>query len=152
MNSSVGGVGFLLSPAAINSLNHIEPILPRNLLIELEINPKTTIINAYSSHNTSPVNEVEEFYSILKSTGEQVSAHNFLVIAGEFTARFGPNDVNFSYNVNTNRNWEMLQDVMDEFNLFSANTSFMKRRGQLWTHKYPTGAQLDYSLWKEMEK
>ena len=151
MNASVGGVGFLLSPAAINNLIHVEPISPRILLIELEGNPKTTIINAYSPHNTSPVNEVEEFYSILKSTVEQVPAHNFLVIVGDFNARLGPNDVNFTYNITTNRNGEMLQDFMDEFNLFSANTSFMKPRGQFWTHEYPTGdrAQLDDILFRK---
>ena len=76
------------------------------------------------------MNEVEEFYSILKSTVKQVPAHNFLVIVGDFNARLGPNDVNFTYNITTNRNREMLQDFMDEFNLFSANTSFMKPRGQ----------------------
>ena len=148
MNASVGGVGFLLSSAAISNLIHVETISPKILLIELEGNPKTTIINAYSPHNASPVNEVEEFYSILKSTVEQVPAHNFLVIAGDFNARLGPNYVNFTYNDVTNRNGEMLQDFMDEFNLFSANTSFKKPRGQLWTHEYPTGdrAQLDYIL------
>ena len=97
------------------------------------------------------MNEVEEFYSILISTVEQVPSHKFLVIAGDFNARLGPNDVNFTYNMTTNRNGEMLQDFMDEFNLFSANTSFMKPRGQLWTHEYPTGdrAQLDYILYRK---
>ena len=37
---------------------------------------------------------------------------------------------------------------MEEFNLFPANTSFMKPKGQLWTFEYPNGdrAQLDYLL------
>ena len=35
---------------------------------------------------------------------------------------------------------------MDEFNLFSANDSFVKPKGQLWTFEYLSGerAQLDY--------
>ena len=47
---------------------------------------------------------------------------------------------------------------MEEFNLFSANTSFMKPKSQLWTFEYPKGdrAQLDYILfrkkWRNCEK
>ena len=150
-NASVGGVGFLLSPAAINNILSIEHISPRILLIELEGNPRTTIISVYSPHNNCPADEVEEFYSTLKSTVEQVPAHNFLAIAGDFNAKLGPDDVNFTYNSSTNRNGEMLGDFMDEFNLFSANNSFMKSKGQLWTFEYPSGerAQLDYILYRK---
>ena len=63
----------------------------------------------YSPHNSSPVDEVEEFYSTLKSTVEQVPAHNFLVIAGDLNAKLGPDEVNFTYNSSTNRNGEMLR-------------------------------------------
>ena len=49
------------------------------------------------------------------------------------------------------RNGEILRDFMDEFNLFSANNSFMKPKGQLWTFEYPSGerAQLDYVLFRK---
>ena len=86
-NASVGGVGFLLSPAAVNNLLSVESISPRILLIELEGNPKTTIICVYSPHNSGPVDEVEEIYSTLKSTVEQVPAHNFLAIASDLNAK-----------------------------------------------------------------
>ena len=104
---------FLLSPAAVNNLLSVQSISPRILLIELEGNPKTTIICVYSPHNSSPVDEVEEFYSTLKSTVEQVSAHNFLIIAGDLNAKLGPDEVNFTYNSSTNRNGENLKDFMD---------------------------------------
>ena len=37
---------------------------------------------------------------------------------------------------------------MEEFNLYSANTKFMKSKNQLWTFEYPNGqrAQLDHIL------
>ena len=40
---------------------------------------------------------------------------------------------------------------MDEFNLFSANNSFMKPKGQLWTFEYPNGdrSQLDYLIFRK---
>ena len=40
---------------------------------------------------------------------------------------------------------------MDEFNLFSANISFMKPKGQLWTFEYTNGdrSQLDYLIFRK---
>ena len=130
-----------MTPAAVNNLLSVESISPRILLIELEGNPKTTIICVYSPHNSSPVDEVEEFYSTLKSTVEQVPAHNFLIIfiAGDLNVKLGPDEVNFTYNSATNNNGETLKVFMDEFNLFSANNNFMKPKGQLWTFEYPSG-------------
>ena len=77
--------------------------------------------------------------------------HNFLVIAGDLNAKLGPKDVRYTYNNETNRNGEHLIDLMEEFNLFSANNSFMKSKGQLWTFEYPNGnrAQLDYLLFRK---
>ena len=151
VNASVGGVGFLLSPKASNNLLSVESISSRILVIELEGNPKTTVICVYSPHNSSPVGEVEDFYATLKTTVEQVPLHNFLVISGDLNAKLGPDEVNFTYNSSTNRNGELLKDFMDEFNLFSANNTFMKPKGQLWTFEYPSGqrAQIDYLLFRK---
>ena len=86
----------------------------------------------YSPHNSSPVDEVEEFYSTLKSTVEKLPAHNFLVIAGDLNAKLGPDQVNFTYNSSTNRNGEMLKDFMDEFNFSGLTTT-------LWNQKASSG-------------
>ena len=99
----------------------------------MEGNPKTTVICVYSPHNASSESDVEDFYTTLRSTVEQVPLHNFLVIAGDLNAKLGPDNVKFTYNKETNRNGEHLIDFMKEFNLFSSNTSFMKPKGQLWT-------------------
>ena len=97
----------MLSPAAVKNLLSVESISPQILLIELEGNPKTTIICVYSPHNSSLVDEVEEFYSTFKSTVEQVPAHHFLIIAGDLNAKLGPDEVNFTYNSSTNQNREI---------------------------------------------
>ena len=150
-NASIGGVGFLLSPKASNNLISVESISPRIMIIELEGNPKITIICAYSPHNSAPENEVEEFYETMRSTLDSVPLHNFLIISGDFNAKLGPNDVKFTYNEETNRNGEMLIDFMEEYNLFSSNNNFMKPTNQLWTFEYPSGkrAQLDYILYRK---
>ena len=149
-NSTVGGVGFILSSAASDNLLGIESISSRIMVSELEGNPKTTVICVYSPHNSSSKEDIEDFYTTLRSTIEQVPLHNFLVIAGDLNAKLGPSDVKFTYNNKTNRNWEYLIDFMDEFNLFSAN-SFMKPKGQLWTFEYPNGdrSQLDYLIFRK---
>ena len=54
----------MLSPTALNNLVNVDPISPRILLIELQGNPKTTIICAYSPQNSRPVEEVEEFVEV----------------------------------------------------------------------------------------
>ena len=58
---------------------------------------------------------------------------------GDFNARLVSDLVNFTFNDNTNRNGEKLFDLMDEYNLFSANNYFMKSKSQLWTYESPSG-------------
>jgi len=121
------------------------------MVLELEGNPKTTIVCVHSPHNSSTLEELEDFYTSLRSTVEQVPPHNFLVIAGDLNGKLGPNDVNFTYDTETNRNGEMLLDFLEEFNLFSSNNYFMKPKGQLWTFEYPSGvrAQIDYLIFRK---
>ena len=147
-NSSVGGVGFLLSPRACDNLLGIESISPRIMILTLRGNPKTTVICVYSPHNSSSEEDIVEFYNTLRTTVEQVPLHNLLIVTGDLNAKLGPDDARFTYNTRTNRNGDHLVDFMEEYNLFPANTSFMKPKGQLWTFEYPNGdrAQLDYLL------
>ena len=72
---------------------------------------------------------------------ENVPAHNFLTIPGDFNAKLGPDDAKFTIHTETNRNGELLVDFMEEFNLFPANTKFMKSKNKLWTFEYPNGAK-----------
>ena len=146
--SFVGGVGLLLSPKAMENLSNIEVISPRVIIADFEGNPKTTTIICYSPHNNSSDADIDQFYNTLRSTFENVPAYNFLVILGDLNAKLGSNDTKFTFHANTNRNGEHLVDLMEEFNLCSANTKFMKSKHQLWTYEYPNGdrAQLDYIL------
>ena len=153
-NSSVGGIGFLLSSKACDNLISVESISPRLMVLELDGNPKTTIICAYSPTNDSSEEEIDQFYTDLRSITENIPLHNFFVLSGDMNAKLGPPDVNFSYNKRTNRNGEKLLEYMEEYNLFSASNNFMKPQGQLWTFEYPSGqrAQLDYMLFRKKWK
>ena len=147
-NAATGGVGLLLSPRAFENLIHIDKISDRIVVAEFNGNPKVTVVACYSPHNNIMEDEVDKFYNDLRSVVENIPAHNFLLLLGDFNAKLGQSDVKFSYHTETNRNGEKLTDFMEEFSLFASNTYFMKPINKLWTFEYPTGAraQLDYII------
>ncbi|XP_063597238.1 uncharacterized protein LOC134773922 [Penaeus indicus] len=147
-NSSVGGVGILLSPKAMENLLSIEKISPRVVIADFRGNPRTTVISCYSPDNNSSDEETNQFYNTLRSTLENVPTQNFLLVTGDFNAKLGTDDAKFTFHTLTNRNGEHMVDLMEKFNLYPANTKFMKSKNQLWTFEYPNGsrAQLDFIL------
>ena len=148
VNASIGGVGLLLSPKAMENLSNIEKISSRIIIADFEGNPKSTVIACYSPTNCSSDDDINDFYNELRSVVENVPAHNFLSIPGDFNAKLGPDDAKFTFHSETNRNGEFLNDLMEEFNLCPANCKFMKSKNKLWTFEYPNGerAQIDYVL------
>ena len=80
INSTIGGVGMLLSPQAYKSLNKIEEITPRIIIADFNGNPTTTIISCYSPTNSSDQDVIDNFYQSLSSVTRQVPKHNFLII------------------------------------------------------------------------
>ena len=53
VNATVGGVGILIGPRALKSLNSIERIQPTMMVATFNGNPRTTIIFCYSPTNVS---------------------------------------------------------------------------------------------------
>ena len=72
------------------------------MVLVLQGNPKTTIVCVHSPHNSSTEEDIEDFYTSLRTTVEQVPPHNFLVIAGDLNSKLGPNNVNFTFDSTTN--------------------------------------------------
>ena len=88
---------------------------------------------------------------------ENIPAHNFVTVAGDFNTKLGPEDVKFTSPSTsstdkappkTNRNGEKLLDYAEKFDLTISNTSFMKPPKKLWTFEAPNNNQyqLDYIL------
>ena len=146
--STIGGIGMVLSPKAVDNLLTIEKISDRIMVAEFNTNPKTTFIACYGPTNCSEENLADEFFCNLRELVGNVPQHNFLIIAGDFNSQLGPEDVPFSYNRETNRNGEKLVDLCQELSLFAANTTFMKKREKLWSFQHPSGSrsQIDYIL------
>ena len=149
INSTIGGIGMLLSPHATKSLNSIEKITSRILVATFNGNPEPTVITCYSPTNITEEQEVIAFYDDLSSLVRSIPKHNVLIIAGDLNAQVGHSQQHkFTFHDTSNRNGEYLEHFLIENGLLSINTRFQKRRGKLWTFKYPNGqkGQLDYMM------
>ena len=147
VNASVGGVGMLIGPRALKTLNSIERIQPMMMAATFNGNPKATIISCYSPTNVSEETELVTFYEELSSLVCSISKHNLLVIGGDMNAQIGKNRNNkYSLHNTSNRNGQHLIDFMIENRLTCLNTNFQKREGKLWTYTYvnKSKAQIDY--------
>ena len=146
-NSTIRGVGLLLSPKAHKALNSVETINTRTLIATFIGNPAVTVISCYSPTNVSNVDGREEFYAELSELTKAVPKHSVLLIGGDMNGKIGASYAKGSvYNKNTNENGQLLLNYVLECNLKPLNTSFKKREGKLWTHTSPSGAkcQIDY--------
>ena len=77
VNATVGGVGILIGPRALKSLNSVESIPPR-MIATFNGNPGATIV-CYSPTNVSEETELVAFYDELSSLVCSILKHNILV-------------------------------------------------------------------------
>ena len=148
-NSTIRGVGMLLSPNAYKALNAIENITPRIIVATFNGNPAITVISCYSPTNVASKEDKDTFYAELTELTKSIPKHNVILIGGDMNARIGKKDAKGSvYNRATNENGQHLLDYIQECNLKALNTAFTKRAGKLWTHTLPNGkrSQIDYIM------
>ena len=149
VNAAVGGVGLLIGPRALKTLNSIEKIQPRMIAATFNGNPRATIISCYSPTNVSEETELVTFYDELSSLVRKIPKHNMLVIGGDMNAQIGKNGNNkYSLHNTSNRNGQHLTDFMIENILACLNTNYQKREDKLWSYMYANNskAQIDYVL------
>ena len=109
---------FLLSPNSCKSLINIEPINPHLIIATFNDNSSTTILCCYSPTNVSEDFIAEEFYSELSSLISQIPKHDVAIVAGDMNAQIGKYECKGSpYHKNTNRNGQLLLDVISECDL-----------------------------------
>ena len=134
----IEGLGMLIGPWALKSLNSIEKIQLRMIVATFNGNPSAT--------NVSEETDLIAFYDELSSLVHSFLKHNVL-IGGDMKAQIGKN-INYKfclYNA-SNRNGQHLIDFTLENRLTCLNTNFQKREGKLWTYSHAnnTKAQIDY--------
>ena len=148
-NSSIGGVGLLLSPSTTQYLINVEKIIPRIITANFNGNPIMKVISCYSPTNVSDEDDVTDFYNDISSFIRYVPKHNVLIIAGDFNAHLGiDHDNKFAYHTESNINGYLLDHFIIENCLKSLNLKFQKKSGKLWTHTHPNGFKfhLDYII------
>ena len=127
-NSTVRGVGMLLSPKAYKSLNAVETISPRTMIASFNGDPAVIITSCYSRTNVS--DEEDQFYFDLTTATRSIPKHNITLVEGDMNARPGKKDARCGkmdarysvyYNV-SNENGKRLLDYMQECRLQSLNT------------------------------
>ena len=152
--AATGGIGLMLGKTSHELLIGVERISDRIMKADFRGNPAMTIVVAYAPTEAAEESIKDTYFGQLRSTLETVPPHNFLAILTDANARFGRDDVLFTYNETTNDNGSRHLEVMEEHHLVAANTLFEKRPGKLWTWTSPhnTHHQLDYifvrSKWK----
>ena len=114
-------------------------------------NPATSIIIIYSPTNSSEDEVINKFYDERRRAIETIPQHNVLIIIGDFNARIGKYDGNFTYHQETNKNGVLLIDIINEKELVITNTCFQKKLNKLWTYMDPCCRkyQLDYILMRK---
>ena len=149
VNATVRGVGMLIGPRALKTLNTIERIQPRMIAATFNGNPKATIISCYSPTNVSEETELVALYDELSSLVRSIPKHNVLVIGRDINAQIRKNGNNrYSLDNTSNRNGKHLTEFMMENRLTCLNTNYQKREGKLWIYTYANNskAQIDYVL------
>ena len=87
VNAVVGGVGMLLSPCALKSLNSIENIQLRMMVATFDGNPSIMII-CYSPTNASDEKGLNTFCKMLYSLVHSIPKHNIFIIGGNMTVQW----------------------------------------------------------------
>ena len=110
VNATIGGVGVLIGPQALKSLNSIEKIQPRMMVATFNSNPSATIISCYSPTNVSEETDLIAFYNVLYCLVRSIPKHSVLVVSGDMNAQIGKNiNHKFSLHNSSNRTGEHLQ-------------------------------------------
>ena len=86
VNATVGGVGMLIGPRALKTVNNIERIQSRMMAAMFNGNPRATIISCYSPTNVSEETKLVTYYEELSSLVCSIPKHNLLVIGGDMNA------------------------------------------------------------------
>ena len=101
------------------------------------------------SKNCCDDNTAKEFYNNLTVLVRKIPKHNVLVIAGDMNTKIGSVDcTGNSFKKSSNRNGQLLLDMMRECELVDLSTNYQKPKGKLWSFSYPNGvkAQIDHII------
>ena len=122
----------MINKKASNVLSEVIKWNERIIIATFEGNPKTTITFHYLPVEGD--DEAEQHYNQLSSAVKQVPKHNILIVLGDFNAHLDKNLAKYSYHGTSNANGKLVNNFIQESNLFVANASFQKKPAKLWAY------------------
>lgn len=150
------GVGFLINKDIKDSVLGCHPISGRLISIRLKAKPfNITIIQAYAPTTGYSDDQVEEFYTQLQETIDEVDKKDILIIQGDWNAKVGAkaladwkNYCGPSCNETTNERGLRLLEFASYNNMVLANTLGVHKASRRWTWHAPNGShhQIDYIM------
>ena len=129
VNAAVGGVGIMINKKASNVLSGVIKRNERIIIATFEGNPKTTIIFHYAPVQGN--DKTDQHYNQLSTAVKQVPKHNILIVLGDFNAHLDKNLAKYSYHETSNANGKLVNNFIQESNLFVANAYFQKKPAKL---------------------
>ena len=128
-NSTIGGIGLLLSPSAQKAYIDHTVVSPLIMSASFTGNPITHVITCHSPTNSSTEEDVDSFYQDLSEFLDTIPAHDLVIIAGDLNAHLGVDlcGANAYYDT-TNRNGTKLHDFASEYSLTLGFPKFMKHK------------------------
>lgn len=134
----VGGIGIMLSPFAISTLDSVISINERIMQLQFSSNYesttfKTSLFNIYSPTSASNKYIIEDLYDILHECCDKIPKGNLLIVGGDFNATILPKKNVYSASRSENRNSYYLQEFMSQIELTAINTLFQKPKRKLIT-------------------
>ena len=94
-NSTVTGVGMLLSTKAYKSLNSVETNSPRIMIASFNRNLAVTMTSCCSPTNVSHEDDKDQFYFDLTTALRSIPKYNITLVGGDMNARLGKKDARF---------------------------------------------------------
>ena len=128
VNATIGGVGMLIGPQALKSLNSIEEIHPRMMVATFNGNPRATIICCYSPINVSEEIELVTYYDEQSSLVRSILKYNVLVVGGVMNAQSGKTETTNTVYTTRHTGIDNIIDFTIKNRLTCLNTNFQKRK------------------------
>lgn len=151
-----GGVGILIKKEYFQLIQSIKIVSPRILGINLNSNPKVTIVSIYAPTSMAAEELLDDFYNTLENYLISIPIHNLTIVGGDFNARIGydshltvPRIIGKNtFTKETNETGERLIGLCLNTSFRPSSQRFPHRPGRQWTWMHPNKkvAQIDHIL------
>jgi len=132
--------GFSLSKQAREALLGYKPVSDRVMVARFQARPfNMSVIQVYAPTSDGTDEQVKQFYANLKTTLDDISKKDIVIIAGDWNAKFGSDNNrwervmgNFGYEYKNDQGERLLKFAL-EHDMIICNTKFKQKNCKQWT-------------------